>query len=92
MSDELTKEEIAEQAEPISQLIIQTALGETESFLTLVVALEAAKLAIMHAGRVHHGADFTEQAEELLESFDGFDEVAEALSDGTTFMQPGGES
>ena len=90
--DTYSKHEIAEQAEPISQLVVETVLGETESLLTAIVALEAAKLAMLHAGRVHHGAVFTEQAEELLHSFDGFDELAEALSSEATFMQPGGES
>lgn len=92
MSDKLNEEGIVERAESISQLLLQTALGETENFLTLIIALEAAKIAVMHAGRVHHGASFTERAEELLHSFDGFDEVAEALSGDATFMQPGGES
>lgn len=92
MSNGLTKEEIAERAERVSQLIIETVLDETENLLVAVVALEAAKLAVMHGGRMRQGSAFTERAEELLHSFDGFDELAEALSGDATFLQPGGES
>jgi hypothetical protein len=41
---------------------------------------------------MREGSAFTERAEELLHSFDGFDELAEALSGDAMFMQPGGES
>jgi len=94
MTKKLTVEQIAERAEPLSQKVILTLTEEEPEpdLLTVVVALEGAKLALIHAGRVMFGEEFARQTNTLLGKFEGFDELSKKLGDVAFFMQPGGDS
>ena len=85
-------EQIAENALPLSQLLLQVSLQGSGDLLTAIIALEAAKRALLHSGEENLGKEFGRQARQLLQGFDGFEEMAKALNGEAKFVQPGGES
>ena len=87
----LNIEQIIDSATPLAMILLNTAMATGTDLLSAVAALEAAKRSLMMVGRQNIGEEFYEQAQQLLAGFDGFEETAEAITQGA-FTQPGGKS